>query len=463
MIGFEVMAAAMAVDLDGSAERAAAAQSRAKEFGRQLERMRVGRDRGEPLRRQAERALLELLTALAAVEVRAAEARGAAGRPSFALANAAFAATRAVLAPQRGPWTVMSEQEALRALLPRKVGPLAVSPQQRAVLDAWRHGSDAVVLLPTGAGKSLTFLLPALMSAGGALVVSPLRALMRAMVEHGLPEGVGAAAAVDGSAGGALLRYAAGAAQVLFVAPESLEELAPLLRWACARRGCTIMAVDEAHMALPEPVGVQGYRPAYGSLPAALDTACADLLPGTCMRMALTATATSEEAHAELALACGLRDGFAMVWCSAVRLNLVLRTLVADGEGSGVFMSAIARLLGVDLTGAGIWDDPEQLEAVRAELTKLAALPSWRRRFGAAPEGDAAPEVGDCDDREGECGEVAVSTTHSSGSSSWRRPSRRRGRALFGTWQRVPRRRQRRPCAGHAGCARCTTTRGSKI
>ena len=53
------------------------------------------------------------------------------------------------------------------------------------------------------------------------------------------------------------MRYAAGAAQLLFVAPESLVRDVPLLRWACARRGCTTIAVDEAHLALPEPVGVQ--------------------------------------------------------------------------------------------------------------------------------------------------------------------------------------------------------------
>jgi hypothetical protein len=53
------------------------------------------------------------------------------------------------------------------------------------------------------------------------------------------------------------MRYAAGAAQLLFVAPKSLVRDVPLLRWACARRGCTTIAVDEAHLALPEPVGVQ--------------------------------------------------------------------------------------------------------------------------------------------------------------------------------------------------------------
>jgi len=49
------------------------------------------------------------------------------------------------------------------------------------------------------------------------------------------------------------MRYAAGAAQLLF----GLVRDVPLLRWACARRGCTTIAVDEAHLALPEPVGVQ--------------------------------------------------------------------------------------------------------------------------------------------------------------------------------------------------------------
>ena len=48
--------------------------------------------------------------------------------------------------------------------------------------------------------------------------------------------------------GPALLRYAAGAAQLLFDSPENLVRDTPLLRWACALRGCTTFAVDEAHL-----------------------------------------------------------------------------------------------------------------------------------------------------------------------------------------------------------------------
>ena len=96
-----------------------------------------------------------------------------------ALTNAAFAATCAALQP-RQPWRAMREDEALRALLGRD-GEL--THEQRLAIDAWKlhPRRDALVHLPCGSGKSLTFLLPALCSNGGALVVSPLRALMRAM------------------------------------------------------------------------------------------------------------------------------------------------------------------------------------------------------------------------------------------------------------------------------------------
>eukprot|EP00900_Chrysochromulina_parva_P011969 jgi/Chrpa1/20773/Chrysochromulina_OHIO_Genome00022730-RA len=137
----------------------------------------------------AERALMELLSALATAEVqaRAEAARGAgAGCPSE-----------------------------LRV----------IKPKQRQALDAWQQGRDAVVLLPTGGGKSATFLLNALRSAGGGLVVEPLRALMRSMVEHVLPEGVGSAATFPSAVG---------------------------RTHALRKSGSSIVAIDEAHKALPE-------------------------------------------------------------------------------------------------------------------------------------------------------------------------------------------------------------------
>jgi len=140
--------------------------------------------------------------------------------PSYVLVDAAFATSRSALAPEK-PWDhSLTEEDALCILLGHQRGVIKPKhhssvPEQRQALDAWQQGRGPEAE-PTGGGKSATFLLPALRSAGGGLVVQPLRALMRTMVEHVLPEGVGSAAAVHRQSG-ALLRYAAGAAHIHFI------------------------------------------------------------------------------------------------------------------------------------------------------------------------------------------------------------------------------------------------------
>jgi hypothetical protein len=92
------------------------------------------------------------------------------------LVDAAFATSHSALAPEK-PWDHrLTEEDALCILLGHQRG--VIKPKQRQALDAWQQGRDAVVLLPTGGGKSATFLLNALRSAGGGLVVEPLRALI---------------------------------------------------------------------------------------------------------------------------------------------------------------------------------------------------------------------------------------------------------------------------------------------
>jgi ATP-dependent DNA helicase RecQ len=258
------------------------------------------------------------------------------------LVDAAAAAALARLgaaAPRFGHF--VEEDEALRALGRQR---RELKPQQLEALAAWRRGADFIGQLPCGFGKTLLFQLPALLAPGGGVAISPLSALMRTQVEA-LPPGAAAAAAKHGLAHAWLL-YAAGAVQLLYTAPESAAKHAALLRWACAKRGCACVAVDEAHCALPEPVGNLLFRPDYGELRTVLARlrGAAPLMP----LMALTATATREERTRELPEALGLRPDHAIVHASVVRRDLVVRTLVAPT------LEQIAALQRIDPTRAAV-------------------------------------------------------------------------------------------------------------
>src|SRR5690606_3792027 len=98
--------------------------------------------------------------------------------------------------------------------------------QQAAVIDHVSAGGDALVLIPTGGGKSLCYQIPALCRSGTAIVVSPLIALMQDQVDALQQAGVRAAvlnstlsAEEAGDVEAALL---AGALDLLYVAPERL-------------------------------------------------------------------------------------------------------------------------------------------------------------------------------------------------------------------------------------------------
>ena len=98
--------------------------------------------------------------------------------------------------------------------------------QQEEIVSHVIAGNDALVLMPTGGGKSLCYQLPALCRPGVGLVVSPLIALMRDQVAALRQLGLNAAAmnsnldraGADGRAGGS----AAGKLDLLYVAPERL-------------------------------------------------------------------------------------------------------------------------------------------------------------------------------------------------------------------------------------------------
>ncbi|MCT9819259.1 DNA helicase RecQ [Microbacterium sp. W1N] len=153
-------------------------------------------------------------------------------------------------------------------------------------------GGDAVVLMPTGGGKSITYQVPALVRPGTGLVVSPLIALMHDQVDALLANGVRAAylnsTQTPAERAGVEQALLAGELDLLYVAPERLSVAATnaLLQ----RAPLSVIAIDEAHC-----VSQWGhdFRPDYLAL-GDLD----ERFPGV-PRMALTATAT-RATHKEL-------------------------------------------------------------------------------------------------------------------------------------------------------------------
>ncbi len=138
---------------------------------------------------------------------------------------------------------------ALESLLRARFGFPTFRPHQRAVCEAAAAGSDVLLVMPTGAGKSLCYQLPGLARGGTTLVVSPLIALMEDQVTRLQSLGLRAERIHSGrsrlESRQVCLDYVAGALDFLFIAPERLGVAGfPEL---LARRPLGLIAIDEAH------------------------------------------------------------------------------------------------------------------------------------------------------------------------------------------------------------------------
>ena len=165
--------------------------------------------------------------------------------------------------------------------------------QQRAICENVLSGKDTFVIMPTGGGKSLCYQLPALLSEGTAIVVSPLIALMKNQVDsiRGFGEKEGVAhffnsSLTKGEREKVKQDIVSGKTKMLFVAPESLtkEENVQFLRTIQV----SFFAIDEAHC-----ISEWGhdFRPEYRRLRAIIEEI--DRAP----IIALTATATPKVQH----------------------------------------------------------------------------------------------------------------------------------------------------------------------
>ena len=121
--------------------------------------------------------------------------------------------------------------------------------EQGDIVEHVTDGGDALVLMPTGGGKSLCYQLPALLRDGTGIVVSPLIALMQDQVEALRQLGVRAAflnSSLDAGAAAQVERQLAdGELDLLYVAPERL--LTPRFLSLLERARIALFAIDEAH------------------------------------------------------------------------------------------------------------------------------------------------------------------------------------------------------------------------
>lgn len=157
---------------------------------------------------------------------------------------------------------------------------------QTEIIDTILSGRDALAIMPTGAGKSLCYQVPALLLPGITLVISPLISLMQDQVKSLNEAGIHAAyinsSLTEGQINKALSFAARGVYKIIYVAPERLET-ASFLSFAL-HTPISMVTVDEAHCISQWG---QDFRPSYLKI---IDFV--EQLPGNPIISAFTATAT---------------------------------------------------------------------------------------------------------------------------------------------------------------------------
>jgi len=205
----------------------------------------------------------------------------------------------------------------------RRLGIDRLYPEQERVIADGMAGRDALVVLPTGFGKSACYQIPSMVLSKPVVLISPLLALLRDQHEKLLKRDI-ACVRLDGTVRGkarkeALERIATGGSLLVMTTPETLgsEQGTEALKAS----GVSLAAVDEAHC-----ISEWGhdFRPAYLQLGERLRALGAPPL------MALTATAT-ENVRNDIIRFLGLRDP-SVIAASPHRANLAFEVLQSRGD-----------------------------------------------------------------------------------------------------------------------------------
>ena len=212
---------------------------------------------------------------------------------------------------------------ALRRSLRDIFGLRALRDGQHEVISRVLAGRDTLAIMPTGAGKSLCYQLPALHLDGTTVVVSPLIALMKDQAGKLEDAGVLAeqlnSARSAGEQDASMARIAGAQSDIVFATPERLAD--PGFRATLAARRVALLVIDEAHC-----ISQWGhdFRPAY------LEIGAARVALGRPPVLALTATATTEVAE-DIRRQLGLRE-LQVVNTGMFRDNLRLRVVQVTND-----------------------------------------------------------------------------------------------------------------------------------
>ena len=192
------------------------------------------------------------------------------------------------------------------AVLKRVFGYDSFRPGQEEIIDSVLSGRDTLAVMPTGAGKSLCFQIPALMKEGITVVVSPLISLMKDQVNALVQNGVRAAyinrSLSDFQIYKALENAKTGMYKIIYVAPERLNTAA--FRRVFDIVPLSFLCVDEAHCVSQWG---QDFRPSYLEIKRFTES-----LPKRPVVCAVTATATGK-VREDIIKLLDLRDPFVSV------------------------------------------------------------------------------------------------------------------------------------------------------
>lgn len=251
-----------------------------------------------------------------------------------------------------------STADGIETLLSRHFGFQEFNPGQREPIETVLGGEDAVVVMPTGSGKSLCYQLAAMAMDGVALVVSPLISLMKDQVDglavRGIPAASLNSSLTSDETFSRISELRNGRTKLLYVAPERFRNKS--FQNLLADLNVTLIAIDEAHC-----ISQWGhdFRPDYMRLGAVLEG-----LPGARV-MALTATATPE-VQADIVRQLGLgTKGRSMprVFVRGFRRDN-LRLVMSNTPTHGDKLNRIARVLADFPTGIVYCSTRKQVERV---------------------------------------------------------------------------------------------------